>query len=94
MNVGDLVRVMHSDPGTPDRVGMSATIVALTPLYATLRLTASGQVVTLPRADLLYVERTAMTVVEWRREYGSWQRRNARVIAKLEAWREERGLAA
>ena len=93
MNVGDLVRIMHCDPGTPDRVGMSATVESLTPLYATLRLTATGQVVTLPRADLLYVDPRPMTVAEWRREYGSWRRRNARVIERMMALREEREAA-
>jgi hypothetical protein len=87
MNVGDLVRIMDGE-----RAGMTGTVLHLSHLYAQLRLTSTGEIDTFPRADLLYVDPEPLSVAEWKALHGTWKRRNARVIARLQAWRESRGI--
>lgn len=89
MNVGDLARIIAGG-----RAGMTGVCLSLSPLYAELRLTSTNETVTVPRVDLLVVDRRPMTVAQWRAEHGTWRRRNARVIARMVAAREERGVAA
>ena len=90
MNDGDLVRIADRDFGLPDRRGMTGRIVALSPLYVTLRLTSTREMLKVPRCVVVPVDPTPQSVRAWRNEHLTWQRRNARVIARMQARREER----
>lgn len=88
MSIGELVKVYGNDQHGRDVSGMSGHVVNLGAIYATVALVSwGGAEVIVPRFDCRVIDATPQTVAEWKAEHGTWKRRNARVIQRMEARR-------
>ena len=91
MTIGSLVRIHGHDQHDRDLSGMTGRIRALGAIYADVELTSwRGVAARVLLGDLMPVDPTPQSVRAWRNEHLTWQRRNARVIARMMARREER----